>query len=60
MVDATLRVDAGEIVSVLGASGCGKTTLLRLIAGFEQVDSGTIAIAGERVSTPTFSMPPER
>ncbi len=60
VVDATLRVDAGEIVSVLGASGCGKTTLLRLIAGFEQVDSGTIAIAGERVSTPTFSMPPER
>jgi len=60
VADATLQVHAGEIVSVLGASGCGKTTLLRLIAGFERIDSGAIAIGGERVSTPNGGVPPER
>jgi iron(III) transport system ATP-binding protein len=43
-----LTVPVGSITAVLGASGGGKTTLLRLIAGFERLDSGSIAI-GERV-----------
>ncbi len=60
VADATLQVHAGEIVSVLGASGCGKTTLLRLVAGFEPIDSGAIALMGERVSTPGRSTPAER
>jgi iron(III) transport system ATP-binding protein len=44
-----LTVAAGSVTAVLGASGSGKTTLLRLIAGFDQVDAGTIAIAGSLV-----------
>ncbi len=44
-----LEVEEGEIVVMLGSSGCGKTTLLKLIAGLEEQDSGTILIDGESV-----------
>jgi iron(III) transport system ATP-binding protein len=55
-----LDVSSGELVAVLGASGCGKTTLLRLIAGFEQADAGTIQIDREPVAAPGQHEPPER
>ncbi len=45
--DLSLVVQAGERFVLLGRSGCGKTTLLRLIAGFETPDHGTIHIGGE-------------
>ncbi len=45
--DLNLRVEEGELVSLLGASGCGKTTTLRLVAGFLSPTSGTIRL-GER------------
>ena len=45
--DLSLVVQAGERFVLLGRSGCGKTTLLRLIAGFETPDQGTIHIGGE-------------
>ena len=49
-----LKVADGEFVVLVGPSGCGKSTLLRTIAGLETVDSGSIAIAGNDVT----SVPP--
>jgi spermidine/putrescine transport system ATP-binding protein len=47
-VDAIdLHVKGGEFFSLLGSSGCGKTTTLRMIAGFEQPTSGSILLDGE-------------
>ena len=49
--DFNLAVEKGEFVSFLGPSGCGKTTTLRMVAGFEQPDSGRIVIGGKDVTT---------
>ena len=46
-----LTVKAGEIVALLGSSGCGKTSTLRMIAGFEDVTSGTITLGGREIHT---------
>ncbi|MFY9918822.1 MAG: ABC transporter ATP-binding protein, partial [Mycobacterium sp.] len=55
-----LDVTAGSTTAVVGASGCGKTTLLRLVAGFETPDAGTITIAGRQVASPQRSVAPHR
>ena len=47
--ELSLRIESGEFIAFLGASGCGKTTLLRMIAGLETINSGEIRISGERV-----------
>jgi len=45
--NVSLTVERGEIFCLLGASGCGKTTLLRLLAGFEAPSSGRLLIDGQ-------------
>lgn len=56
----SLSLERGAIGCLLGASGCGKTTVLRAVAGFEPVRAGSIAIEGRQVASPGLSLPPER
>jgi putrescine transport system ATP-binding protein len=48
--DVSLTIDKGEIFALLGGSGCGKTTLLRMLAGFEDPSAGRIFIDGQDMS----------
>jgi len=57
--DVSLRLDKGELVTLLGPSGCGKTTTLRMLAGFVDLSAGQILVDGQAVSTPGRSVPPE-
>lgn len=52
----TLSIKKGEFITFLGASGCGKTTTLRIIAGLEEPDSGTVFLDGKDVT----SVPPNQ
>lgn len=52
----SLDVYRGEFLSIIGASGCGKTTLLRLIGGLDQPQGGTLSINGAPITGPS----PER
>ena len=54
--DISLDVARGEFVTLLGASGCGKTTTLRIISGLETPDEGTVLLDGKDVTV----LPPER
>ncbi len=56
----TLKVESGTLLTVLGPSGVGKTTALRILAGFEQPDSGTVRVGGQTVNGPGVFVPPER
>lgn len=47
--DLNLTVKEGEFLTLLGSSGCGKTTTLRMIAGFEEPTSGSITVEGEPI-----------
>lgn len=58
--DVSLSLDRGQIGCVVGSSGCGKTTLLRAIAGFIGVEGGTIEIRGVVVSGPHFTAATEK
>jgi sulfonate transport system ATP-binding protein len=48
--DVSVRAEDGEILAILGGSGCGKTTLLRLVAGLDEASGGEIAVGGERIA----------
>ncbi len=56
LVDINLDIKRGEFISVIGASGCGKTTLLRLIAGLDTPQQGELRLNGEKIT----SASPER
>jgi putrescine transport system ATP-binding protein len=56
--DVSLKIYKGEIFCLLGASGCGKTTLLRMLGGFEMPSSGRILIDGEDMTgVPPYERP---
>lgn len=57
--DFSLDLDKGEVGCLLGASGCGKTTILRAIAGFEPVRAGSIVLDGQCLSSVGYTMAPE-
>ncbi len=56
----TIEVARGEIVCLLGPSGDGKTTLLRLVAGLEHLQQGRISLDGRVLSEPGQEVPPEQ
>jgi nitrate/nitrite transport system ATP-binding protein len=50
--DVTLGVDRGEFVSIIGHSGCGKTTLLNIVAGLTPVTRGAVLLENQEVNSP--------
>lgn len=56
----SMSVRKGEIACLLGASGCGKTTVLRAVAGFERLRSGEIYVSQRRVAGSGVHLPPEK
>ncbi|KAB2845358.1 MAG: ATP-binding cassette domain-containing protein, partial [Burkholderiales bacterium] len=49
--DINLRIPRGKVVAIMGGSGCGKTTILRLIGGQLRASEGEVSVAGEAVAS---------
>ncbi len=58
--DFSMKLESGEVVSLLGPSGCGKTTLLKLASGIEKLQNGEIKINNEIVSSSNIHVNSER
>jgi iron(III) transport system ATP-binding protein len=58
--DISFKLKKGSIGCLLGQSGCGKTTVLRVIAGFEDIVDGEVRMRGAVVSKKGWSLPPEK
>lgn len=52
--DVNFTVDAGEFVCILGHSGCGKTTILNILAGLDEPSGGVVIMAGREISGPSL------
>jgi len=50
--DVTLKIDKGEFVSLIGHSGCGKSTVLNIVAGLHQATTGGVILDGKEVNDP--------
>ncbi len=57
--DVSFNLQEGELACLLGPSGCGKTTILRAISGFQSIVSGSIALAGNLISSTRDLVSPE-
>ena len=58
--DFSMKLELGEVVSLLGPSGCGKTTLLKLASGIEKLQKGEIKINKEIVSSSNIHVNSEK
>jgi ABC-type nitrate/sulfonate/bicarbonate transport system ATPase subunit len=52
VADVDLHIASGEFVAIVGASGCGKSTVLRILAGFEPATGGTVTVGGAPITAP--------
>jgi iron(III) transport system ATP-binding protein len=55
-----IEIEEGQLLTLLGPSACGKTTALRVIAGFVRPDAGVVAVGGVPVAGPALHVPPEK
>ena len=54
--DVSFSADYGEIIAIIGHSGCGKTTILKCINGLEHVDSGKIIVEDQDITKKNFNL----
>ena len=56
--DISFNLKKGEFLSLIGASGSGRTTLLKIIAGLQDVDSGKVLLKNEKITGPQDNLLP--
>jgi NitT/TauT family transport system ATP-binding protein len=53
LADISVKIEAGEFITIVGQSGCGKTTLLKILAGLLQRSAGSVTLRGQPVDEPS-------